>query len=1102
MRCIFNAIYLTGFVVITSCASPQEEHRLFTPLSAEISGIDFQNDLDYTEQLNPYTFKNFYNGGGVAIGDLNNDGLAEIFFCGNQVSNKLYLNKGRLEFEDITDNAKLNSEGSWSTGVSMIDINADGFLDIYVCKSGPPGGENRHNQLYINNGDLTFSEQAAAYGLDIVGLSVHTAFFDYDRDGDLDCYLLNNSITSIGAFELAKDLRSIPDTEGGNKLLRNDDGYFNDVTLASGIYSSQIGFGLGATVGDINQDGWPDVYISNDFFEKDYLYINQRDGTFSDQLEQYIKETSMGSMGADLADVNNDGYPEYFVTEMLPERRDRLVTKTFFESWGEQNNAQSKGYHNQFGRNVLQLNNGNGTFSEIGRYAGVEATDWSWSSLVFDVDNDGRKDLFVSNGIYKDLLDLDYLNFMNDASRVGNILRSKDNSIRTIIDMMPSEPLPNFIFHNNGDLTFTNKALEWGMEEPTFSNGSAYGDLDNDGDLDLVVNNVNMVSTVYENKSRQLLPERNYLSLKLEGAGSNTMAIGTKIQLYLNNEIIYQEQNPTRGFESSVDYKLVFGLGTNNEIDSIRISWPGGGITNLYRVKANQTLELDESEAGPYIPSEKKYKKPTFTEYVNPSIDFTHIENDYVDFNQERLLFHMNSTEGPCICKGDVNNDGMDDWYIGGASGQSAKLFIQTDSLELFSTDVYFRNDHESEDLDCIFFDANDDGNQDLYVTSGGSEFSSFSVWLNDRLYFGDGNGGFIKSEQRLPNKGFESTSTVVPLDFDGDGDKDLFVGGRSVPFYYGVPANSHLLENNGSGVFTTIVNESTAVLNRLGMVTDATLADIDGNGIEELVVVGRWMPISIFSISDGLLTEISDDWGLDKTNGWYNTVTADDLNNDGKIDLLVGNHGLNTRFKASGKEPINLLVNDFDNSGTYEQIVSMYYGGKQYPFVQLKELATQLPSISQRYTSFNDYKNDETGAIFPPEMQAQGNVLWAYNLASGSLINQGNKLKFEKLPMQAQLSPVYAMHTGDFNNDGNIDIVLGGNFNQSKPGVGTYNASFGTFFRGIGNGAFKFVPNSQAGFRIDGAVRDIEDIRIGNSNVLIFTRNNREIYTIEYGEK
>lgn len=1099
MRRFFRVICLLGIVDFTGCTSSQQEHRLLTPLSTEISGIDFQNDLDYTEQLNPYTFKNFYNGGGVAIGDLNNDGLAEIFFCGNMVSNRLYLNKGDLKFIDVTNEANLDSEGSWSTGVSMIDINADGFLDIYVCKSGAPGGHKRHNQLYINNGDLTFTEQAAVYGLDLVGLAVQAAFFDYDRDGDLDCYLLNNSITSISAFELAEGLRSIPDTVGGNKLLRNDDGYFNDVTLASGIYSSQIGFGLGVTVGDINHDGWPDIYVSNDFFEKDYLYINQRDGTFSDQLEEYIKETSMGAMGADLADINNDGYPEYFVAEMLPERRDRQVTKTFFQSWEEQKNAQSKGYHNQFGRNVLQLNNGDGTFSEIGRYSGVEATDWSWSSLIFDVDNDGRKDLFVSNGIYKDLLDLDYLNFMSDVSRVGNILRSKDNSIRTIIDMMPSEPLPNYIFHNNGDLTFTNKALVWGMEEPTFSNGSAYGDLDNDGDLDLVVNNVNMVSTVYENKSRQLLPERNYLSLKLAGAGSNTMAIGTKIQLYLNDEIIYQEQNPTRGFESSVDYKLVFGLGTNNEIDSIRISWPGGGITNLYRVKANQTLELDESEAGPYIPSEKKYKKPTFTEYVNPSIDFTHIENDYVDFNQERLLFHMNSTEGPCICKGDVNNDGKDDWYIGGASGQSGKLFIQTDSLELFSTDAYFRNDDESEDLDCIFFDANGDGNQDLYVTSGGSEFSSLSVWLNDRLYFGDGDGGFIKSAQRLPNKGFECTSTVVPLDFDGDGDKDLFVGGRSVPFYYGVPANSYLLENNGSGVFTTIVNESTAVLNRLGMVTDATLADIDGNGIEELVVVGRWMPIRIFSISDGLLTEISDDWGLDKTNGWYNTVTADDLNNDGKIDLLVGNHGLNTRFKASSKEPINLLVNDFDNSGTYEQIVSMYYGGKQYPFVQLKELATQLPSISQRYTSFNDYKSDETDAIFPGELRAKGYVLETFNLATGVYINNGKKLIFEKLPMRAQLSPVYALKTGDFDGDGKVDIMLGGNFSESKPEVGTYNANFGALFKGLGKGGFQFIPNSKAGFRIEGAVRDIEDVRIGDSNVLLFTRNNTKIYSIEY---
>ncbi len=1098
MRRLF-LIQVLSAVLFTNCSDQGTQKPLFVSLTAEQSGIDFTNTLEYDEQLNPYTFKNFYNGGGVAVGDLNNDGLAEIFFSGNMVSNRLYLNKGNLNFQDITDQANLNSQGTWSTGVSMIDINADGFLDIYVCKSGPPGGPERHNHLYINNGDLTFTEQAKSYGLDIEGLSVHAIFFDYDRDGDLDCYVLNNSIKSIGSFEIMAGLRTIPDSLGGNKLLRNNNGYFNDVTSTSGIYSSDIGFGLGATVGDINNDGWPDLYISNDFFEKDYLYINQQDGTFKDLLEQFIQETSMGSMGADLADINNDGFPEYFVTEMLPERRDRQVTKTYFESWEEQKSAQGKGYFNQFGRNVLQLNNGDGTFSEIGRYAGVEATDWSWASLIFDMDNDGYKDIFVSNGIFKDLLDLDYLNFMSDRNSVANLIRSNNHSIRNIIDLMPSEAIPNYFFHNNGDLTFTNRASQWNVGSPTFSNGSAYGDLDNDGDLDLVVNNINMISGIYENKARQVLSGNSFLAIQLTGNGANPRAIGTKIHLYINGETLHQEQNPYRGFESSVDYKLVFGLGANHKIDSITVIWPGGKTTRLVDVNANQVLELNESTALPGGSEPLEIDEQVFSRYSEPSLDFRHLENNYVDFQQERLLFHMNSTEGPCLCKGDINNDGRDDLYIGGASGQPGKLFIQTDSMTFTTITHPFRLDAESEDLDCSFFDANNDGLQDLYVTSGGSEFSSFSPWLNDRLYFGDANGGFVKSEQRLPYKGYESTSTVVPVDFDQDGDQDLFIGSRLLPFYYGVPADSYLLENNGSGQFTIFSDGSAEILKQLGMVTDATLADVDGDGGEELVVVGRWMPVTMLKFSSDGIIDITGDWDLQQSNGWYNTVEAKDLNRDGRADLIVGNHGLNSRFKASKEEPVEMLVNDFDNSGSYEQIISMYSGGKQYPFIQLKEMATQLPQMSQQYQSYSDYKEEETGAIFPQEIRDKGFVLQAYNLASGIYINQGDKFKFQPLPAWGQFSPVYALKAGDFDRDGLTDILVGGNFIQSKPEVGSYSAGFGALFKGLDNGAFEFVPNSKAGFQIYGAIRNVVEIKVGNKNVLVFTRNNDTIYSMAY---
>jgi len=1094
---------------------------LFVPLTAEKTGIEFTNSLQYTEHLNPYTFKNFYNGGGVAIGDVNNDGLADIFFCGNMVSNRLYLNRGNLKFQDITVAAGLESNNQWTTGVSLVDINADGFLDIYLCKSGPPGGERRHNQLFISTptpdtpheggprrvpppsrgvGGVTFTEQAEQYGLDNIGLSVHAVFFDYDKDGDLDCYLLNNSITSIGSFQVVKDQRLIPDSLGGNKLLRNDNGYFNNVTVESGIYSSKIGFGLGATVGDINHDNWPDIYISNDFFEKDYLYINQQDGTFTDQLEDYVKEISMGSMGADLADINNDGHPEYFVTEMLPEKRARQVTKTFFESWDEQKNARSKGYFNQFGRNVLQLNNGNGTFSEIGRYAGVDATDWSWSSLIFDMDNDGLKDIFVSNGIYKDLLDLDYLKFMNDPSNVRNIIQSKENAISSMIDMMPSEPIPNYAFQNNGDLTFTNKAAQWGMQQPTFSNGSAYGDLDNDGDLDLVVNNVNMASTIYENKARQVNQNRNYLALKLIGMGANTFAIGAKVRIFIDDKILYQELNPARGFESTVDHKLVFGLDTPDRIDSVKVTWPGGRKTTLVDVRVNQLIELKEIDAEPTATSVEKSSPPLFSPYENESLDFIHVENDFVDFNRDRLLFHMNSTEGPCICKGDINNDGLDDLYIGGASGQAGSLLVQTRSGAFLSIGENFKKDEaQGEDLDCAFFDANNDGNQDLYVTSGGSEFSSFSVWLNDRLYFGQGNGRFTRSDQNLPFKGLESTSTVMPVDYDSDGDQDLFIGGRQVPFYYGVPADSYMLENNGNGEYTRVVHQSYNILNKLGMVTDAVTTDLDGDGSQELVVVGQWMPVRIFKINDGVIRDVSNQWGLERSHGWYHTVEAEDLNGDGSVDLLVGNHGLNTRFKATIEEPIELLVNDFDNNGTFEQIISMYYEGKQYPFVQLKELAMQLPSVGQLYSSFSDYQEIETDILFSEETQSKGYVLETFNLASGIFFNKAGKFSFEKLPARAQLAPVYAFKTGDFDGDGNIDLVVGGNFSESKPEVGTYMASYGAFFRGQGNGKFSFVPSHESGLNIEGNVRGIEEVKIGDRKVLIFTRNNNKIYATEY---
>ena len=1088
--------------VLAACSDTSITEAVFQPVPGEVSDIDFNNSLEYTEELNPYTFKNFYNGAGVAVGDINNDGLPDIFFCGNMVSNRLYLNKGELKFEDITEKAGVGTLDVWSTGVSMIDIDADGWLDIYVSKSGPPDAEDRSNELLINNGDLTFTDRTSEFGLDNIGLSVHASFLDFDKDGDLDCYLLNNAIKSIGNFGIVKDKRLIPDTLGANKFLRNDNGFFHDITLESGIYSSEIGFGLGATVGDINGDNWPDIYISNDFFEKDYLYINQRDGTFKDKLEDYVTEISMGSMGADLADINNDGHPEYFVTEMIPERRDRQVTKAFFDTWEGFKNSQEKGYYNQFGRNVLQLNNGDGTFSEIGRYAGVEATDWSWAALIFDMDNDGLRDIFVANGIYKDLLDLDYLNFMANPDMVRARMRTNQDAISSMIDMMPSEPVPNYFYVNNGDLTFTNKASDWDLNLPTFSNGSAYGDLDNDGDLDLVVNNVNMASIIYENRTRQIFPERTYLTIQLLGTLQNTQAIGAKVHLYTNDQVLYAEQNPIHGFQSSVDYNLHFGLNETVIVDSIVVTWPSDKVSILKDVPVNQTIKISEKEA---LISKSEFDMPTpsiFEEYLNPDLEFRHVENEYNDFEKDRLLFHMNSTEGPCICKGDVNNDSRDDIFIGGGSGQSGRLFIQGENEKFEVHNSYFQPYSESEDLDCVFFDANNDGNMDLYITSGGSEFGSISLWLNDRLYLGDGKGGLEVTKQRLPTRGFESTSKVLPLDYDNDGDLDLFVGGRSVPFFYGIPADSYVLENDGNGNYSGATDKSFGILKRIGMVTDAALADLDKDGTNELIVVGRWMPVKVFKISEGQISDVSNKWGMQDTDGWYNSVKAEDLNNDGLVDLIVGNHGLNSRFHASFEEPIEMLVGDLDGDGGFDQLISMYHDGVKYPFAQLKDLATKSPSIGAKYSSFNDYKYDEFDVVIPKEISKAGQTIKAYNLETGVFINDGKKMTFQKLPPRAQLSPVYAIEFGDFNKDGINDIILGGNFAESKPEVGSYLAGFGDLFVGSGDGKFQFVPNSKAGIRIKGSVRDIEQLRIGKKNILIFTRNNDDIYTIQFNEE
>ena len=1075
-------------IIILSACSKQKKDKLFDLISTQKSNITFINSLEYTEELNPYTYRNFYNGGGVAIGDFNNDSLQDIFFTGNLVSNRLYLNKGGLYFDDITEQSGLISSGVWSTGVSVVDINGDGYLDIYVCKSGPPGGERRYNELFINNGDLTFKESAKEYGLDNEGLSTHAAFFDFDKDGDLDCYLLNNTIRSIGiGIDLVKDLR-LNGSDKGNKFLRNDNGKFVDVSNEIGIYTSEIGFGLGVTIGDLNLDGWQDMYISNDFFEKDYLYINNQDGTFKESIEDYLTEISMGSMGADMADINNDSYPEIFVSEMLPERHDRRVSKAVFDSWDKYQLSISQGYFNQFNRNVLQLNNADGSFSEISRITGVDATDWSWGALIFDMDNDGLKDIFVANGIYKDLLDQDYVNFLANPSIISNMIKSEKEPIKKLIDMIPTESVGNYAYKNNGDLSFSDVSSQFGIDMPSFSNGSAYSDLDNDGDLDLVINNVNMPASIFRNNSKS-----NWVSFSFSSDGLNTYGIGNKLYVYVNGGVQYQELSPMRGFQSSVDYRLYFGLDTIKEIDSIRVIWNNGLETSIKNLTSNKHYVISEKLASV---NKKKLvsgqdKKLLTNKKID--IDFSHLENEFVDFDRERLLFKMNSNEGPCLCVDDFNGDNLDDFFVGSAKGSVSSLFFQTGNT-FIKYSKPFLSDIDSEDVDCISGDFNGDGLVDLIVSSGGSEYSNFSPELRDRLYINLAKNSFEKEEKAFNDlKKFESTSTVSAYDIDQDGDLDLFLGTRLNTGSYGTQTENYILTNDGNGVFKDVSEVYLGENKSMGMVTDSEFVDIDLDGIDELIVVGEWMPIGVYKINKGKLINISSDLGLEKSNGLYNTLEVV-INKDSFPDIIIGNHGLNSFFNASREYPLTMYVNDFDGNGRNEQILGMYYGDDLYPIVQLKDLWMQIPSLKKQFLKFENYKNKKMDELFPKEIIDETEKVFVYNLASVYLKNKnGKEFALNDLPFDAQVSTVNSILVDDFNNDNVKDFIVGGNSTKIKPEYGINNANFSKMFIGTKDGFYPLNSND-SGLKIYGEIRDIQKLKHKEIINYIFAINNSKL--------
>jgi enediyne biosynthesis protein E4 len=1097
-RFIIRLILLSPLLI--GACTKQPGNYLFTLMPASVTHADFNNKLDYEKQLkskfNIYTFRNFYNGGGVAIGDVNNDNLPDIFLTSNMSTNKLYLNKGNFEFEDISGRAGIEGNG-WSTGVSFADINGDGLTDIYVCKSGNAEGFQARNELYINNGDLTFSEQAKEYGLNEKGNSTQGVFFDYDKDGDLDLYLLKNFPKAIGSFNLKENQRFVRDSVGGHKFFRNDLNKFSDVSAEAGIYGSAIGFGMGVSAGDINQDSWIDIYVSNDFFERDYIYINNHDGTFKESLVDMMKSVPISSMGSDMADINNDRYPEVFATDMVPEHNDRLKTKTTFDNWENYKSGVDNGYHSQFTRNMLQLNNTDGTFSEIGRFAGVSSTDWSWGALIMDLDNDGLKDIYVANGIYKDLTDQDYIQNFSNREMVMTIVSGNKVDYKTLIDAIPSVKIPSYAFKNTGNYRFLNEAGNWGLDTPGFSNGSAYGDLDNDGDMDLVVNNVNMPMFIYRNETNNQLPDNHYLKIILKGEAKNTAAIGTKITAVHNGKLKYLEQMPMRGYLSTSDSRPNLGLGPLTVIDSLIVEWPDDRITLMTNVKTDQTLTLYQKDAVKMsvnlvdsVNSKDAFFKDISSEKL---INFSHKEDDFNDFTRDKLIYHMMSTEGPGICKGDINRDGLDDIYICGAKGEAGALMVQLKNGTFISTEKsLFEEDKISEDSDCAMFDADGDGDLDLYVASGSNEFPESSSALIDRLYINDGKGHFVKSPQVLPAGKYESTSCVRPEDFDNDGVIELFVGIRLKPFLYGVPVNGYILENDGKGNFANVTPQIAPELQNTGMIKDMLWADVDGDKDKDMIVAGDWMPVKVFINENGKFKLRKDAFGSDKTEGWWNCLASGDFDADGDVDFIAGNHGLNSKFKATPEKPVSMYVNDFDLNGTVEQIICVYDGDKSYPLALKHDLTGQIPALERKYPKYEMYKDQQITDIFTPEQLKNSIHLDAYVLETSLFINDGSgHFTRKSLPLEAQFSPVYAAEVGDFNGDGNLDVLLGGNLYNVKPEVGRYDASYGSFLTGDGKGDFRNIPARISGFRLDGEIRDFIEISTRNGKLMVVARSN-----------
>ena len=1117
----FSSSLLLLFVLllfmVTGCKS-KDKSVLFTAVSPASSKIDFENNIVETAEKNVMVYEYYYNGAGLAAADFNNDGLCDLYFTGNDVANKLYLNKGSLSFNDVTEKAGVKGRQGWKTGVTTVDINGDGWMDIYVSYSGPVKKENLSEELYINqgcgkDGVPVFVEKAAEYGLDSkFTFTMQSAFFDFDGDGDLDMFQCNHAQRYYSPFFNTEEVRNKRHPQFGSRLYRNDGGHFEDISEAAGIRGGGLSFGLGVSITDINNDGLPDIYVTNDFEEQDFLYLNKGDGTFKDVTKKSFGHLSKFSMGCDIADFNNDLLQDVLVVDMLPEKLERQKVLKGPDEFDKYSLMVNSGFQSQYMRNTLQLNQGNTKdsiplFSEIGQLANMYNTDWSWSPLFADFDNDGYKDIFITNGFLRDFTNLDFLKYTyqdaaDKARDEGSIL-----PVFELIKKMPTVQLSNYAFKNSGALSFTNETVAWGLDQPMVSNGSVYVDLDNDGDLELVTNNINQKATVWQNHANELF-RNNFIKVKLKGIGKNTKAIGAKVYVFSKSKNQVQEVVPSRGYLSSVDYILNYGLGNDSSNVSIKVVWPNGTSSIKNNVGINKMVEFDELSTAGFSKDTTNLNSttaPLFIDFTKASgVNFLHQENDFVDFKREQLIPYQLSKQGPCLSKADVNNDGLDDFFIGGAAGFEGKLFIQN-SNQSFSASINqpFGADKACEDVASLFFDADGDGDMDLYVVSGSNEFLTGNAALTDRVYINDGKGYFKKAVEGSIPKEYSNGSCVAAADFDKDGDLDLFVGsgvnGDQFPF----AAFGGILRNDADpktktvkfSVATKEVNEK---LKNIGMVTDAKWADINNDSWPDLVVVGDWMKVHIFINHNGKLEEMSGT-GLEQTAGLWSKILVADFDGDGDLDMMAGNAGNNNQWKPTPINPVTMYAADFDGNGSIDPIICMQINGKQYPIASLDELAEKIPSVRKKFTYYKDFAKASIEDIFTKEQVNKAAKFTLQTLQTSYIENVGNsKFVVKPLPIEAQFSKVSGLLYNDYDGDGKNDLLLSGNFFENRVQYGKADASFGLLLKGNGKGDFTPVMPKNSRFYATGNVRDMVELKTRQTSLIVVAKNSDSIQVIK----